>query len=345
MSAVVRTCRNPTCKVAVEGACAEGQTPPESCPWFGEGAPFPSAESAASDGGDEGDDPDYLDLPKGHALGPPGLDIFMRAQPIRLVAVIGDKDSGKTTLICSFYEALLKGELPKWCCFSARTIVAFEQKVHHSRAASGLEEPDTIHTSLAEGLHFFHLGLCAKSDPLATRFNLMISDRNGEAFEGVRNTPGIATQVREVVKADRVLIVLDGKKIAMPGTRSLAMSETRKLIRALIQGGALGSHSDLQIILTKDDLIQALPDVEAVDRQIAEFIDRQMTEFASSVRRLTFWRTVARNPTSKARVGIEKLLEDWLATAEVTVARSPVSGPRRSQGDRLLDRVSLEHLP
>jgi hypothetical protein len=205
--------------------------------------------------------------------------------------------------------------------------------------------PDTAHTSLAEGLQFFHLRVRAAADKAALPIHLMLSDRAGEAFTSVRDKPATSTQLIEVTRADRIVILLDGKRVANPETRGNATQGVRKLLRALIDGSAITNQSDVQILLTKKDLIANVDDPVELQRRVNDFFQLLTRDFASRVGRLTFFEVAARDPSGKTTSGLDTLLKDWLAVKKTEVKRAPIAGPRVSEFDRLLDRAGLKYLP
>jgi hypothetical protein len=173
----------------------------------------------------------------------------------------------------------------------------------------------------------------------------MLSDRAGEAYGFVRDRPSAAGDLVEVIRAHRVSMLLDGNRVVDPESRGNAMQGVRKLLRALLDGGAISSASDVQIVLTKRDLIASADNSELLVQRIREFVDLLTRDFKSKVGRLTFWEIAARDPSGETPSGIETLMSDWLTKDTADVKRAPVSGPRASEFDRLLDRADLEYLP
>jgi Double-GTPase 2 len=340
---IAPSCRKPGCQSATTKSCAEGHVPLDSCPWFGTNGPRDDFPSEPKDGAASADT-SLVILPSGAPLSPQTLDEFLRAYPIRLIAIVGDPDSGKTTLICAVYECFLKGRFPDWRFTGSRTLVGFEERSHDSRTASGRVTPDTARTPLAESAQFFHLGTRVVDDA-AAHTELMLADRAGEAFAAVRDKPAIGAQLIEVVKADRVAILLDGKRVVDSETRGSAMQGVRKLLRALINGGAITKRSEVQILLTKKDLIAKAENAPALGQKIDDFFRLLVRDFGSEVVRLSFWEIAARDPSGDTPTGLAALLTDWLEIERTAAPRAPISGSRRSEFDRLLDRAGLDYLP
>src|SRR5262249_22129997 len=156
-----------------------------------------------------------------------------------LIAVVGDRDSGKTTILTSLYNCFLRGPFASHLFVGSRTLVGFEKKGHDSRVESGRMEPDTARTSIAEELRYVHLALAPQAKVKA-RVDLLIADRAGEAYRSARSDSRLVADLIEVASANRVLFVLDGARLSDPALRSGALQSVRQSLRALSDGGALG---------------------------------------------------------------------------------------------------------
>ncbi|MCK4585838.1 MAG: hypothetical protein KAU29_00745, partial [Gammaproteobacteria bacterium] len=104
-------CNKPGCEVATSGVCAEGHEPLEACPSYGHELAEILADD--SDGIDEKVENKTVgqssSLSTGEALDIERMDEFLRWRPASCISIIGDRDSGKTTLICSVYNQFLSG--------------------------------------------------------------------------------------------------------------------------------------------------------------------------------------------------------------------------------------------
>jgi len=340
-------CKKAGCPAATTKNCAEGHSPLESCPWYSTNAPEEPTADLRGDPLDDSSvsDDDFVELPAGTPLTPEALNEFLRTKPIRLVSIAGDRESGKTTLICAIYEDFLKGRYEDLLFGGSRTLVGFEERSHESRTASGRVLPDTAHTSHGEGLRFFHLGIAPAAEDSGPQLELMMSDRAGETYAAARDKPPLSRDLIELVKADRVAILLDGKRVVAPETRGSATQGVRKLLRALIDGGALTKHSNVQVILTKEDLVLKADKAAEIQQRIADFFDLLKRDFEDALGSLTFWRVAARDPDGESDSGLAPLLRNWLTPTPTHVPRTPLSGPRSGEFDRLLDRADLGYLP
>ena len=335
-------CSRPECEISTTGICVEGNTPVESCPFFGkdlENSIDNFEEDSFSQEPSAEDDRVQLDL--GEALSTEEVDQFLRARDARFITIIGESESGKTTLICSLYEKFSRGHFAGYSFAGSRTLIGFEKKVHHSRINSGKTHPDTQRTSYSDGLKFFHLSLVHPA--LAGRIELMISDRAGEMYQQARNNSAAVVDLIEVQKAWMVLILMDGNRLATATTRSGAMQSVRQTLQALLDGGALNHTSRVQIITTKIDLLREVKGQEAFKRQMETFCSTLKRDFEPRLGHLTFSEIAARDPAEEisALNGLDDLLKSWCTT--------DISNPRRSlnklelktEFDRLLMRTYM----
>jgi hypothetical protein len=344
-----RRCSKEGCEVATTGSCAEGHEPARSCPFYGkEGtdivddddeAGLEASESVASE--------KLIPLPSGELLGPEDVDRFLRRQGAIFITIVGERDSGKTTLVCAIHERFLKGRFANHLFAGSRTLVGLERRSHYSRVDSGRPHPDTSRTSLSEGLRFFHLAVVS-GDARAKRSDLMLSDRAGEVYAEARsNSEGVPDLV-EVLKADRLVLLLDGARVADPVLRAGAVQATRQMLRSLLDGNALLRTARVQVVMTKLDLLANHPEKEAIDAMLARFRTRLFLDFAPQIAHLSFWEIAARDPSGilPPAHGVEALFTDWLTPHSVVRRRARDNpGPMTTEFDKLLWRTPMEALP
>jgi hypothetical protein len=341
-----KKCRKADCQVAKTGSCAEGHAPLESCPNY---VRLPVGGSDVYDGeldpAAEGATPDIgrVSLPPGEALTPDEVDQFLLWRDATFVAVIGDSHSGKTTLVCALYERFLKGPFAGLGFAGSRTLVALERRSHHSRVESGRIAPDTAHTSLQEGLRYFHFAVAPNGQP-GKRTDLLLSDRSGEVYREARDNSNVVRTLPEIPQADRTVLLLDGRRVADPIERNGAIQSTRQILRVLLDNGALGPTSIVQVVTTKFDLIAASPDVQKIDNVLAAFRERLFADFAGRLKSLSFHDIAARDPTTKFAPahGLDALLVDWSThRSRYTLSPRPAFA-LNCEFDRLLTRTPLE---
>ena len=106
-----------------------------------------------------GTDNAWLTLPSSAMLSVEDANELLRWRSASVVAVVGERNGGKTTLISEIYERFLRGNFADTCFCGSWSLSGFEMKSFQSRAVSGAPRPDTPRTSAQDGLRFFHLAV------------------------------------------------------------------------------------------------------------------------------------------------------------------------------------------
>jgi Double-GTPase 2 len=310
-----KKCGKADCQVAKTGSCAEGHAPLESCPNYLRQFGGSHVYDGELDPATEGATPDIerVSLPSGEALTFDEVGQFLLWRDATFVAVIGDSHSGKTTLVCALYERFLKGPFAGLGFAGSRTLVALERRSHHSRVESGRITPDTAHTSLQEGLRYFHFAVAPNGQP-EKRTDLLLSDRSGEVYREVRDNSNVVGTLPEIPQADRTVLLLDGRRVADPIERNGAIQSARQILRVLLDNGALDLTSIVQVVTTKFDLIAAGPDVQQIDNVLAAFRERLFADFALRLKSLSFHDIAARDPTTKFAPAHGSYAGKWVMT-------------------------------
>jgi len=342
-------CRKTDCLVATTGSCADGHTPLAACPNFG-GQQLEVDD--AYDGELDEDlvdvpaDSDRVSLPLGDALTVDDVARLLRRHAATFVTVIGDSHSGKTTLICALYDRFLRGTFGSLSFAGSQTLIALERRSHHARVDSGRATPETARTSHLDGLRYFHFALAPNGSP-DKRLDLLLSDRSGEVYRNARNDSSLVGSLPEIPQADRVVLLLDGRRVADPIERAGALQSVRQTLRAFLDNDALGPTSIVQVVTTKVDLIAESLDQKELDDTLASFRDRLSSQFGQRLGSLSFYDIAARDPTSRfaAAHGLDTLLADWTTSrALYTRPTSPLPA-LHSEFDRLLARTRMEAIP
>lgn len=341
-------CGNTQCKVSSTGVCVEGHQPLEACPHYGQHVDAQSIEEVSEtiESVSENKAKSSATLFSGEALTTIQVDEFLRLRPAKFVAIIGDRNSGKTTLIDSIYGRFFRGPFAGYSFSGSRTLIAFERDCFFSRLASGKFEPDTAHTSISEGLRFYHISLTSQSTP-QSKCDLMISDRAGELYSLARAKTDEISELIEIPNADRVVLLLDGERLASAAERAGAIQGVRQMVRALVDNNAMNIDSDLQIVTTKLDLLIDHPDKNFIDKQINSFRSNIQRDFKDRLANISFVEIAARDPEGKieAAHGLSALFQDWASCPLKVPPRAKYEGVLSSEFDKLLSRTIRGALP
>ena len=252
----------------------------------------------------------WTELPGSSTLTVEEADKFLCWKDAAIVAIVGERNGGKTTLVAEMYSCFLRGSFAGNLFCHSLSLSGFEQKCFQSRAASGGLHPQTPRTSAQEGLRFFHLALSSETE--LRRRDLLISERAGETYREVRNTPEYAAEMPELRKASSVVFIIDGERVANPRLRQEVFASVRSLLRSYLLIEQVSSQTQIQLVTTKYDLLEG--EAGLVARESLETFENSAIELVSGRFHVMAFRTAARNPVagSKLAVGLEPLLQSWL---------------------------------
>jgi hypothetical protein len=340
-------CGKSDCHVAVNGACAEGHEPLVSCPNYGSAL----ADEIESDDEDlealaQEAAPGRVELSSGEVLTSADVEVFLRWRPATFVTIIGERESGKTTLVCALYDRFLRGPFSGLSFAGSRTLIALERRSHYSRVDSGRFVPDTTRTSISEGLSYFHFAVAPVGKPKG-RVDLFLSDRAGEIYRRARGNSDLIGTLPEIPQAHRIVLLLDGGRVAEPAERHGAMHSVRQTLRAFLDNDALGSSSIVQVVTTKIDIVAAHKERDDISRVVSAFAERLTADFAPRLRQLTFHDISARDPSGQFAPahGTSALISDWVISRPRAVPAKMPPLELRSEFDRLLDRTPIKVIP
>lgn len=310
-------CVNRECRVAEVGKCVEGFEL-SACPHYGREPDDPDDESEPDD------DISGLQLPGADTLTLEGASRVLRARDARVIAIIGPKGAGKTSLIASVYDLFQEGPVGGTDYARSETLHAFELACHDARAASRRGAPDMERTPLGE-VRFYHLELAG--GPAGDVLALLLGDRAGEEYRSASDDVTDLPAFPEVSRADTLTVLVDGERLLDAGARHNLRSEILMMLQALLDGGALRSGQQLILVLTKLDAVQTSPhreraqnDFTTLDAQVRRAFDTTFNAISAC--------TIAASPSTGgvARgTGVAAVLALWAEPA-ATPPTSPSPG-------------------
>ena len=332
-------CGNSDCRVAANGQCVEGFEL-DACPhYLGNGIDKSEsdvvAESDHGNGGEKG-----VLLPAADALTPSNASELLRAGEVRVIAIVGPRESGKTSLIASLYDLFQAGPVGGIEFSRSRTLHAFERSCHDARSASRRHQPHMYRTRRGE-VRFFHLeisGVAARDG-----LSLIVGDRSGEEYQEMAADASIALAFSEVVRADSLTVLVDGERLLDTGARHNLRSEIILMLQAMCDGEALGSGSRIACVLTKLDAVMDSPRAERANSDFDHIVQQVRLLFGSYMSEIEAFR-IAASPKSDASfrgMGVPDLLSFWLRP---TVRVVPSARPIRSYERAFLRVMPLEEL-
>ncbi|WP_409321451.1 TRAFAC clade GTPase domain-containing protein [Pseudomonas monteilii] len=261
------------------------------------------------------------DLPQATLLSVEDADAFLRWRPASIVAIIGERNGGKTTLISEIYAQFLKGKFADYMFSHSLSLMGFEKKIFQSRSESGLEVPDTQRTSAQEGLSFFHLQI---ADLLtnSSKHDLLISERAGETYKDIRDKPELASSLLEITKSEIIVLIIDGERVCDARERAEVFASIRNIARALVQSEYIQEKSRIQLVTTKFDLLQGDNSPKALEALVN--FEETIRKIFDNKHLISTHRVAARDPKRlmDPAHGVAELLRSWLQPKVVAVGCS-----------------------
>lgn len=251
------------------------------------------------------------ELPQATLLSVDDADTLLRWRRACIVAIIGERNGGKTTLVSEIYAQFLKGRFADLMFSHSLSLMGFEEKSFQSRSESGLEVPDTQRTSAQEGLSFFHLQVADILSNLK-KHDLLISERAGETYKDIRDKPELASDLLEITRSEIIVLIIDGERVCNSRERAEVFASIRNIARALVESECVHTEARIQLVTTKFDLLQGGSYPKALEA---------LVDFEESIRKiignryhLSTHHVAARDPKRRMNpaYGIAELLRSWL---------------------------------
>ena len=301
-------CANPDCRIGETGRCVEGFEL-SACPHYGREPEVPSDTNRGSD--EKSSESSSIGLPGADTLTPAEASRLLRRSDARIIAIIGPRDAGKTSLIASLYDLFQEGPVLEIGYAQSQTLQAFERACHDARAVSRRNAPHIYRTPLS-GVRFYHLDLGGGS--AGHRLALILGDRAGEEYQGVADDASVAMTFPEVRRADSLTVLVDGQRLLDSGARHNLRSEIRMILQGFVDGGAVRVGQRLALVLTKSDLVRDSSQMARAMGDFASLKNNIQQIFGSVFSVIQLFETAASPKTDAVRrgTGVPELLEFWL---------------------------------
>lgn len=276
----------------------------------------------------------WATLPSSALLSLEDADQFLCWRDAVIIAIVGERNGGKTTLITEIYGSFLRGSFADVSFCHSLSLLGFERKIFQSRAESGALQPDTPRTSAQDGLRFFHLALSNSSN--FHRRDLLISERAGEVYREIRDKPDRAAEMIEARKATVIAFIIDGERVAAPRKRAEVFASVRHMVRAFTGVGNIAAQARIQLVATKCDLLEGESMADARNA-LLEF-ERSIASMLAGIFDVEMFLTTARDPTSgtKPASGLAPLLRSWLKPLPPVVINNQKMPELSDEFDRLI---------
>jgi hypothetical protein len=221
----------------------------------------------------------------------------------------GETKSGKTTLIASLHDAFLFGPLGDFWFAGSETLYAFEERAFESRAKAKGIEPRTPRTRYESGQEYFHLRLQERRT--GRYFDILFADMSGEFYERSLYSKSEVEEFKDLSRAQVLLILLDGAKLADSTTRQTVRSNVMQFLQRCREARLLRAETRLQILISKWDLVP-----ESERQNCLRFAQSRLTE-ASLGRQVEVLPIASRPGIGKKDqklFGVRDLFSAWVKT-------------------------------
>jgi hypothetical protein len=259
MSAVA--CKKADCTIAATGKCLEAHPTPQECPFYIKESdvqenepdlpdvePNPEPDVAEADGS--------RSFHAGLELGFDEAQELARSRYVHLVGILGATNAGKTCLLVSIYLMAVNRMLATFRFAGSRTLLGFEHRARGLRKWAQGQLPDEFadHTRLGDprSPSFVHIALDEESDS-SKRRELLLTDLPGEWTTDLINRAENASRFHFLVRADALVITLDGPRLVAPETRQQEIMQAENLLQRLAQAVKLPPTIRIVLLVSKCD--------------------------------------------------------------------------------------------
>jgi len=281
------------------------------------------------------EEPDFIELFSGNALGSTDAEVITRHSRTHLVVFVGAEGSGKTTVLASIYEKFNQGTFAGFKFAGSRSLLGFEEICHLNRLTSGGSQPDTQRTRLTDEAKFYHLALRG-AEPLALRRDILLSAMSGELFRMAKDSQEDAERLTFLRRADTLVVLVDGDRLSIPAQRTSAQADAADILESLLDASMVSPNCRVEIVFSKFDRITE------IGQTALDFLTKTQEKFEERFRtlipHLSFRRIAARPAPSPAPETMERGLAEafisWITIISQPSIDEYVGQPAPTRDDR-----------
>ena len=312
----VLVCANEACEYAVTGKCVEGNAVDE-CPHLVSGdqanGEVVDEVEIGTDSSVGGQTSIYY-LNSGDALSVAEGSAMLKSRRASVVALVGQAEAGKTSLIGEVYDAFQYGQYETLCFAGSRTLIAFEKICHKIRGTSRGSDLFEERTDLTPYPVLFHLLVAREKGKVQ---DILIADRSGETYRDMLDKPSLAAGCIELRRASVLNLLVDGARLTEPPERASVITECQQIMQTLAYSSLLEGCSRVNVVLTKLDAVDGSPEKERSHSAFETIVNRVNSIMPGGSEKLGVYKVAARphNELYDKGFGVEALLNDWLDDA------------------------------
>jgi hypothetical protein len=302
-----KTCNQPGCTFNSDGKCLEGLG--DSCTYLQ--LLDNVVSSVATENIIEKNTTEIIKLVTGEDFSIGDTKIVAYNFPYKLITIIGDSESGKSTFLAVLFDLFQLGPFGDLLYAGSATQLGFERRCHQSRVASGGTVPDTARTTSVE-FRFLHLALKFRSALLQDPTHLLISDVSGERQKLARKSAAAMQELDFIRYGHQTVLILDGTKLSNQRFRVSELFNTESFIKMALESNIFTSASNVKIVVSKWDVLIS-------DRTFdyeRDIVQHFTSLFGPSISHLSFAKIAARplkqSEEMQLGYGLYNLLHEWL---------------------------------
>lgn len=197
-------------------------------------------------------DENRVRLPHGEAMSTTEANEVTRAAETSLVVIAGSPESGKTTFLASLLHLFQRGPFAGHYFGGSQTLVGFDRRCHLGRTRSRLPNPAMPRTNPGDPRRILHLRLRNNECRLK---DVLLTDISGEDYEEVRHSVDVCREFALFSRADYIVLLVDGERLANNGERHAAKIEVLQMLRCMLDAGHLSENTWLDVLIAKCDLL------------------------------------------------------------------------------------------
>jgi|GEM_PF-1497197 len=221
-----------------------------------------------------------------------------------LILLVGEPESGKSTLYASILDRFYKGRLGKYIFAGTRTPIGFESRAHLARCKS-LNLVSKNERTNTKTFSYLHLEMCVQ-DYDAAHNHILFADVNGERFRDARDTDEDMQSLTVMKRADHIIIIADGELLLDAGKRLPVKKNIIKFIERAKHNDMIDMNKGIHLVVSKWDKINQTKKETEVEGFLIEPLRTMFPQILKSVIRVASRST---NPTFPAGSGLEAFLD------------------------------------
>ncbi len=281
----------------------------------------------------------YVALYSGEALTIAESREITRTRETSLVVVAGSPGSGKTTLIASLFHCFQRGPFAGFMFAGSNTCIGLDRRCFLGRTISRGIAPDMERTKVGEEKRLIHFRVRRENLSEKSR-DVLITDISGEEYEDIRHSMEECRAFPLFRRADHIVILVDGERIADSGQKHAAKVEVEQLMSFLHDAGHFEGRCKVHVLVAKCDLLTDENAKRFANLLKADIVHR----FKNKVANLSVGDVAARptRETAEFRLGhgLSSPFASWLERPQeqIDLAGEISAATCHSEFDRLLLR-------